>query len=63
MNEDLEELWLEDWQLAQTIIRALVPNAVLCYTGDLVEDESESESSESSSEDSIDSNHTSDDSQ
>ena len=47
-NEELEDLLWDDWQIGLIIVRQLVPNAILCYTGDLAEDGSDSESSQDS---------------
>ena len=44
VSEDIKDYLWDDWLLAQTLVEKLVPNAVLCYTGHMAEEEPESES-------------------
>ena len=50
MSDDLKDFLWEDWQIAFFLAKKLVPNAVLFYTGDMTDEESEDSSSDSDSD-------------
>ncbi|XP_054153966.1 nucleosome assembly protein 1-like 1-B [Oppia nitens] len=49
-NNEIQDFLWDDWNLSQLLIKKLVPNAILYFTGDIIESESESSDSEDSSD-------------